>query len=140
MIGLDTNVLVRYLMADDPEQAMRAAALVDDAVARGESMFIAHIVLCEVCWVLTRAFRLPKSNLVAVLDDILRTAQFVVEDPAAARRALHRFAAGAADFADYLIAERTEDVGCRLVATFDRKLLREDGFEAPRGIRGWAEK
>lgn len=131
MIALDTNVLVRYLTADDAEQAERAAAVIDDAVARGESLFISHIVLCEVTWVLTRAFRLAKPELVAVLDDIVRTAQFVVEDPAIARRALSRFAAGAADFADYIIAERTAGAGCRVVVTFDRKLVRERGFEAP---------
>jgi predicted nucleic-acid-binding protein len=131
VVALDTNVLVRYLTADDAEQAGRAAALIDDAVARGESLFISHVVLCEVTWVLARAYRLARPDLVDVPDDSVRTAQFVVEDPAIARRALSRFAAGAADFADDLIAERAAGAGCRVVVTFDRKLLRERGFEAP---------
>lgn len=131
MIGLDTNVLVRYLMADDEDQSARARALIESAADRGEPLFISHVVLCEMTWVLASAFRLPKDALLEALTDVLRTAQFVVQEPDLAARALRRFEDGRADFADYLIAERSNDAGCGQLATFDRKLLREGGFMAP---------
>jgi predicted nucleic-acid-binding protein len=66
-----------------------------------------------------------------VLGAILRTAQFQVQESDLAFRALGRFEAGAADFADYLLAEQATRAGCDACATFDRKLLREEGFFRP---------
>jgi predicted nucleic-acid-binding protein len=131
MMALDTNVLVRYLTTDDAAQAARAKALIEGAADRGESMYVSHIVLCELVWVLTAAFGLEKDALVDVLTDIIRTAQFAIEEPDLAARALRRFEDGAADFADYVVAERAADAGCDRVATFDRKLLAEAGFVEP---------
>lgn len=131
MMALDTNVLVRYLTADDEAQAPRAKALIEGAADRGEPMYVSHVVLCELVWVLTAAFGLEKDALVDVLTDIIRTAQFAIEEPDLAARALRRFEHGAADFADYVVAERAADAGCDRVATFDRKLLAEAGFVEP---------
>lgn len=131
MIGLDTNVLVRYLMEDDEEQARRAEALIEGAADRGEPMFVSQVVLCEMTWVLATVFRLPKAALVEALTDVVRTTQFVIEAPDLASRALQRFEQGRADFADYVIAERATEAGCDRVATFDGKLLKEEGFTAP---------
>ena len=75
--------------------------------------------------------RLEKDALVDVLTDIIRTAQFAIEEPDLAARALRRFENGAADFADYVVAERAANAGCDRVATFDRKLLAEAGFVEP---------
>ncbi len=131
MIALDTNVLVRYLMMDDPEQSRRAAAFIDGIADAGDRMYVSHVVLCEVSWVLGRAYRMSKANLVSALSAMARTAQFTVEDPDIAGRALRRYQSGGADFADYLIAERARAAGCERLATFDRKLLAEDGFIQP---------
>ena len=94
-------------------------------------VFVSHVVLCELTWVLGRAFDLSKDDLVAALSGLLRTAQLLVEEADLAARALERYARGAAGFADYLIAERAAAAGCEGVATFDRKLLREEGFIRP---------
>ena len=131
MIGLDTNVLVRLLMGDDEDQSRRAEALVVAAADRGEPMFVSHVVLCEVTWVLSSVYRVPKAVLLDTLADVLRTAQFVIEDPEVAARALRRCRQGKADFADYIIAERAIEAGCERVATFDGTLLKEKGFTAP---------
>jgi len=98
---------------------------------RGERMFVSHVALCEMMWVLAAVFRLPKNALVEALTDVIRTAQFVVEDPDLAARAVSRYEHGRADFADYVIAERSNGAGCEQVATFDEKLLAEAGFVAP---------
>ena len=131
MIALDTNVLVRYLTEDDEAQATRAAALIEGATDSGERMFVSHIVLCELVWVLAGPYRRPRSDIIAALKGLLASAQLLVEDAALAHRALARYQSGRADFADYLIRERASAAGYEEVATFDRKLLREDGFVEP---------
>jgi predicted nucleic-acid-binding protein len=131
VIALDTNVLVRYLLLDDETQSPRAAALINGSAARGEKMFVSHVVLCEVTWVLRTAASLTRDEVAAALTGMIRTAQFVVEDPDIANRALHRYEAGGADFADYLIAERAAAAGFDQVVTFDKKLLKESGFIRP---------
>jgi predicted nucleic-acid-binding protein len=122
MIGLDTNVLVRYLTQDDAAQARRASALVAGAVARGQRCFLAAIVLCELVWVLRGAYGLEKLAVVAVLERMLSTVQFEIEEKDIVRRALADYRSGRGDFADYVIGERNLDVGCAETATFDRRL------------------
>ncbi|MCB9543689.1 MAG: type II toxin-antitoxin system VapC family toxin [Myxococcales bacterium] len=131
MIGLDTNVLVRYLADDDPEQSGRAAALIEGAADRGEALYLSGVVLCEVVWVLRGPYKRGREEIAGALDLVLRSAAFVIEDLDLTRRAWERYAAGGADFADYLIAEKSLSAGCDRVATFDRKLLRERGFAEP---------
>lgn len=131
MIGLDTNVLLRYLLADDEAQTPRAVGFIGNAAERGEKMFLSHVVLCEVAWVMKAGCSLPKDDIALVLTNLLRTAQFAIEDPDLASRALRRYEQGGADFADYLIAERAAEAGCDGVATFDGRLLKEAGFTAP---------
>ncbi|HEX2252065.1 MAG TPA: type II toxin-antitoxin system VapC family toxin [Thermoanaerobaculia bacterium] len=131
MIGLDTNVLVRYLVEDDPDQTARAAELIYDALDADDRLFLPEIVLCEVVWVLQSAYRLPRQRIVEVLRDLLRTRQLAVEQPESARRALDRYAEGSADFADYLILDRCRAAGCDRVASFDTGLQAEEGVFPP---------
>ena len=131
MIALDTNILVRYLMQDDVEQSQRAAIFVEGTAGRGEKLYVSHVVLCEMAWVLGRAYGLPKADLLTALSSILRAAEIEVEAGDIANRALRRFSEGRADFADYLIAERASEAGCAGLATFDARLRKEAGCFAP---------
>lgn len=131
MIGLDTNVLVRYLVDDDPDQSARAAALIEGAADRGEPLYLSQVVLCEVVWVLRGAYKRRRDEIAAAIGAVLQTSPFTVEEVGLTRRALERYAAGGADFADYLVGEKASAAGCQYVATFDRKLLREPGFMPP---------
>ena len=72
MIALDTNVLVRYLVEDDAEQSARAARLIEGAADQGDAMFVAHIVVCEVVWVLQVAYRIGKPEVIATLKNLVR--------------------------------------------------------------------
>jgi predicted nucleic-acid-binding protein len=76
MIGLDTNVLVRYLTQDDPGQARKATHVIETAVEQGELLSITSLVLCELVWVLEDAYGYGRRDLQTVLERILRTAQF----------------------------------------------------------------
>jgi predicted nucleic-acid-binding protein len=122
VIGLDTNVLVRFLTDDDPAQARRAAGLIATVTARGDRCFIDPIVLCELTWVLRGAYDVSKADVLETLDRLLATTQFVVGEKDAVRRAVARYRTGRADFADYLIGELQREAGCDRTVTFDRRL------------------
>ena len=128
MIGLDTNVLVRYLTQDDAAQARKADAIISGAVARRERCVIGPIVLCELVWVLRDAYHTPKDALVATLDRILATQQFEILDKDRVREAVEAYRDGRADFADYVIGAANRQAGCAETVTFDRHLSGAPGF------------
>ena len=79
MLGLDTNLLIRYLVHDDPVQFGRARAEIEAAADRGEPLMINAVVLCEVVWVLGSAYEYSRAEITDALEQILATAQFVIE-------------------------------------------------------------
>ncbi len=131
MIAIDTNVLLRLILRDDTRQTDRASALLTRTAAHGDELFVPDVVLCEVLWVLRSTYHVGRADLEATLRDLLKVRRFAFQSPDAADRALAAFSAGRGDFADYFIREHARAAGCAAVATFDRALLREDGFVAP---------
>ena len=131
MIGLDTNVLVRYLVEDDEAQSRRASKLIEKAVSEGEELFISDVVMCETVWVLSSAYRFSRPEIVDVLGNLLRARSVVFTSTDRLFRSLDAFRKGKGDFADYLIRELAKAAGAETVATFDRKLLKEPGFSKP---------
>jgi predicted nucleic-acid-binding protein len=128
VIGLDTNILARYLTQDDPAQSRRANAVIAEATRRGDRCAVNSIVLCELVWVLRDAYGFDRGTVVTTLEKILDTAQFVIEDRDQARRALADYRHGPGDFSDYLIGWRNRQAGCSETATFDRALRRTGLF------------
>jgi predicted nucleic-acid-binding protein len=122
MIGLDTNVLVRYITQDDPRQAKIAERVIEQAVTGGEKILIQPIVFCELIWVLESAYGYGKSAIIPVLQQIMRTARFEIADKDILWKALDDFAKGTADFADYLIGRANERDGAESTLTFDKSL------------------
>lgn len=131
MIAVDTNVLVRFLIEDDARQSAAAAALVERAVQSNDALYVSGIVLCETVWVLTGSYRVPRLDVVKTLQDLLRAKHLTFDNPDRLARAVDSFATGRGDFADYVIREDALAAGCSSIATFDRDLLRETGFERP---------
>lgn len=131
MIAVDTNILVRFLVEDDREQTTLAAAIIERALAREERLFVAQIVLCELVWVLTHAYRFRRADVLNVLQQLRRGAQITLEGPDEVRRAIESYASGQGDFPDYLIAERAMTNGCSMVVTFDRALHADPRFAPP---------
>lgn len=129
MIGLDTNVLVRYLTEDDPVETRRASDLITTVTARGGKCFISAVVLCELAWVLRGAYDVSKADLLIALDQILATSQFVIGDKDVVRRAVDAYRRGRADFADYFIGGLHTQAGCGKTVTFDRRLRNAEGFQ-----------
>ena len=120
MIGLDTNVLVRYLVQDDPVQAKKASALIDRSAAQDSAMFINHVVMCELAWVLGRGYGYARVDLAELIEKILLGRQFEIEKKDLVWAALADFNASRADFADCLIGVTNVMAGCESTLTFDR--------------------
>lgn len=131
MIALDTNVLVRFLVEDDPRQSKEAAALIERAVASGEELFISDVVLCEMVWVLSIAYRISRTQIVSTLRDLRRARHLAFASPDLLARAIDTYDQGKGDFAGYLILEHALAAGCEQVVSFDRVLLREGRFVSP---------
>lgn len=129
MIGLDTNVLVRYFMQDDPRQGAAAKRFIDAAGAQGESLYINRVVLAELTWVLARFYKLGRDEVADALERVLYTTQFVIEGKEYAWEALRAFRNSAADFADCLIGSVNKDADCDTTITFDRKTERLETFK-----------
>ncbi len=126
MIGLDTNVLVRYVVQDDPDQSARATALVEslDDQRRG---FVSVVVLVELAWVLRRAYGARPDDVHAVVDRLLRARELVVQDADVVRLAL-RLAVAGADFPDAVISGVNAGAGCDTTVTFDVGASRHTGM------------
>lgn len=120
MIGIDTNVLIRYIVQDEPEQARQATTVLEAECTRESPGFISHIVLCEVAWVLRRGYRYDRSMVCRVLRELLRTVEFQVEREDLAWNALEAYESGAADFSDYLLAYTNTSAGVECTVTFDQ--------------------
>ena len=129
MIGLDTNVLVRYLVQDDPSQSRKATQLITKRCTRDDPGFINRIVLCELVWVLESAYGYPKDTIVVVLDKLLRTSQLKIEDVQAAWTAFRIYQKGKADFADCLMGTTNRIGGCEWTVTFDQPASKLEGFQ-----------
>jgi predicted nucleic-acid-binding protein len=130
MIGLDTNVLVRYLVQDDPGQSRKAIQVITKQCTRDDPGFINRIALCELVWVLESAYGYSKDTIVAVLEKLLRTSQLKIEDLPAAWTAFRVYQKGKADFADCLMGTTNRLEGCETTVTLDRAASKLEGFRA----------
>ena len=128
MRGLDTNVLVRYLVQDDAAQAKAATRFIEAECSKDEPGFVNQIALCELVWVLEECYRLGREQIVQVMEQVLRVAQLQVDEPQVVWRALGDFRAGRADFSDPLLARVNQARGCKDTVTFDRDASKTPGF------------
>ena len=126
MIALDTNVLVRFLVEDDPQQCAAAARVVDDAVAAGEPIYLSDLVLAELVWVLERAYGFSREDISATLRRLFSAAAAVFDSSARVARAIERYDAGKAGFADYLLVQHALAAGAAAFYTFDKRLHAEE--------------
>ncbi|KAF2406174.1 PIN domain-containing protein [Pseudomonas antarctica] len=128
MIGLDTNVLVRYVTQDDPVQSPKASELIESLTALSPG-FVSLVSVVELVWVLQSCYQSAKSEVVTVLETLLRTRELTVEHAEIIWQALRRFTAGKADFADYLIERCAHAAGCEYTATFDLNAAKATGMK-----------
>jgi predicted nucleic-acid-binding protein len=128
VIGFDTNILVRYLVEDDPEQTRLADRLIDSLTSVNPG-WIGLTALAETVWVLTRTYRLNRRRIVPILESLLVSREIVIEQSEMVREALRLYLSGKADFPDCLIALSARAAGCSRTVTFDRRAARDAGME-----------
>lgn len=127
MIGLDTNILVRYIMGDDVAQTAAAVRLIDSFSADSPG-FISLIAIAELAWVLEDSYRFSKKEIEHVLEILLQTAELVIERAGVVAQALRRYRASNADFVDCLIELCGNAAKCEHTFTFDKKAARTAGM------------
>ena len=121
MLGLDTNVLVRYLVRDNEAQFERARRLIRRTAAADEAVFVSLLVLQETEWLLRSRYDLSKAEIIETISALLDTTAIRFEDEPTIEESLFLWKDSVADFADCLIGTRNRRLGCRATATFDTR-------------------
>jgi predicted nucleic-acid-binding protein len=127
MIGLDTNVLIRYIMQDDVKQSALANRLIDSLTAESPG-YVALVSVVEIAWVLGSAYDLDRAQLVQAFEGLLRTKEIVIENAETVWKAVRSFQSSKADFADCLIERAASVAGCEMTMTFDRAAAKGSGM------------
>lgn len=127
MIGLDTNVVIRYLVQDDPEQSALASGLIDE-LSEEDPGFLSVVTVVEAHWVLRHAYRVSAERCGDVIEGLLDARELRVDQASTVRAALRQSRDGL-DFADALIAQLGRVAGCEHTVTFDRQAARSEGMQ-----------
>jgi predicted nucleic-acid-binding protein len=127
MIGLDTNVLVRYVMQDDPKQSQKASRLIE-SLTPDTPGFVPLVALIELVWVLISCYGLTREQVAQALDGLLRAKEIVLDRAEQVSQALRTFSTSTADFADCLIERTAAEAGCEKTMTFDTDAAKAAGM------------
>ena len=129
MKALDTNILARYLRDDDPVQSKRAAHFIQRAARQNEPLFVNHVVLCELVWILSSVYEHSKEEIVNMIEAVLLTGQLQFEDKSSIELAFEDYKKSKADFSDCLIGRRNRACAAETTLSFDRRLKNLETFE-----------
>ncbi len=128
MIGIDTNILVRYIAQDDELQSHIATEFIENYCSNDNKIFVNHLVICELVWVLKKCYKLSKPKTINVIQHILQISQFSIENAQIIWQALTDYKKGSADFADYVVGRTNIFNNCDETITFDKKASESNGF------------
>lgn len=131
MIGLDTNILVRYLTQDDPDQSLKATEIIEQRLTEENPGFVSIVAMVKIVWVLDRAYSFSAHEIAAAVERMLQIDVLVVENEQEVFTAMIALKNGQGTFADAVIAAIGARANCSCTLTFDQKALRLPGFELP---------
>ena len=134
MIGLDTNILVRYLAQDDEKQSTLVTNIIEKTYDEEGFFFLNHVVICELVWVLQCTYKVSKEQTIEIIEQLLHTTQFTCQSPNIVWKALKNYRNGSADFADYMTSVINKNYGCQHTLSFDKKALKNGNFISPSKI------
>ena len=129
MIGLDTNILIRYLTQDDPAHSAKATEILERRLTPKNPGFVSVVAMVETVWVLDRAYGLTAHEVATAIERLLQVEVLAVENEQEVFTAMVALKQGLGSFADALIAELGARVGCTRTLTFDQKAVRLPAFE-----------
>jgi predicted nucleic-acid-binding protein len=127
--GIDTNVLIRYLVQDDATQAKAATTFIEQHCTADDPGFVGHIVFCELAWVLESNYAQSRMQIATIIEELLQVVQMQAQDPEIIWRALNDYKKSNVDFPDHLLARINDSNGCDTTFTFDKKAAKQTGFE-----------
>ncbi len=131
MIGLDTNILVRYLAQDDPVQSAKATEIIEERLSEDEPGFISLVTIAEAVWVLDRLYDQSPQEIAQLIERMLQSDTLFFQNEQEVFTAMVALKAGRGSFADALIGALATWAGCNLTLTFDKRAARLAGFETP---------
>ena len=129
MIGIDTNVLMRYFTQDDPRQSKAAQGLLDRKLTRDNPGHIAAITLAEFAWVLKRLYAGTREEIADAIQRLLTAPTLLVEHKTEVWKARRDYRTSTAGFSDCLIAQVNLAAGCEATYTFARAASKVTGFK-----------
>lgn len=129
MIGLDTNILVRYVAQDDAVQSALATEIIEDRLTEEHPGFISLVTMAETVWVLDRSYGLSTAEIAGAVERILQTDILSVQNEQEVFTSMVALKAGTGSFSDALISALGTRAGCAATLTFDKKAARLKGFE-----------
>ena len=129
MIGLDTNVLIRYIAQDDPRQSALASKLID-GLTKDNPGFITIVTVVELVWVLQSCYKSTKVEIANILNALIATKELIIENTETVIRATRIFSLSKADFSDCLIERSADKAGCEYSVTFDLGAIKHAGFKS----------
>jgi len=128
MLGIDTNILIRFFVQDDENQLNSVVELFLAQEEKKDKIFISNVVLVEFVWVLKKTYRIPKSDILSSLNKIISNSIFCFEDKIIFSNAIDKYSNNGGDFADYLIGNIGYRFNTTTTFTFDKKLNRDEHF------------
>lgn len=129
MIGLDTNILVRYLTQDDRTQSRRATQIIEHQLTEDHPGFISLVAMVETVWVLDRIYGLSNLEIAVAIERVLQADTLLVQNEQEAFTAMIALKTGSGSFSDALIGALGTWAGCRVTLTFDKKAKRLRQFK-----------
>ncbi len=129
MLGLDTNVLVRYLAQDDPIQSWKATQIIEQQLTEEKPGFISLVTMVETVWLLDRVYGLSNRELAAAVERILQADTLLIQNEQEAFTAMVALKTGTGSFSDALIGALGTWAGCSTTLTFDKKAARLKQFK-----------
>jgi len=133
MIGIDTNVMVRMIVADEPRQAAAARQFIREHCSSEDPGFVSNIVLAKIAWTLARGHGYPRNQVADAIERIMEIVQLQIESSTDAAAAQLEYRVGPADFADCLLGQSNVAAGCTHTVTFDRKAAKLARFKLLKG-------
>ena len=127
MIGLDTNVLVRYIAQDDIKQSALATNLIH-SLTKDSPGFVSLVSLIELVWVMQSCYKSTKFEILKILETLVTTRELVIENSETVIRAIKVYSGSGADFSDCLIERSANKAGCEYSVTFDINAIKHAGF------------
>jgi len=128
VIGIDTNVLVRYFIEDDPAQSRLTDSLFN-SLSGADPGWVSQATILEFAWIMKSVRRLDRKTIATMMGKLTMLDSIVIERADIVDKALQRFHHGKAEFADCLIAASGRAAGCSKTVTFDKIAARDAGME-----------